>query len=236
MKKGPLPGLPEGASEGLKRLTAAPSFWMKWGNCPCRFRSSCCDFFRNGNFSALGGNQSIHADVRIISATNKDLEGKVKEGSFREDLFYRLNVVRMGIPPLRERKEDIPRLVDFFLKRYAEENGKDVKEVSREARDLLIKYDYPGNVRELENIIERAVVISRDSVITVDDLPFRSVATSQEHEYGEGTLRGAIEGLESKMIREAMEQAGFHQTRAAESLGISERMLRYKLKKYDLKR
>ncbi len=193
-------------------------------------------FLQEREFQRLGGNQSIHADVRIISATNKDLESKVKDGTFREDLFYRLNVVQMGLPPLRERKEDIPRLIDFFLKRYSEENGKDIKEVSREAKDLLIKYDYPGNVRELENIIERAVVISRDGVITVDDLPFRSSAPSQEHDYGEGTLRGAIESLESRMIREAMEQANFHQTRAAEALGISERMLRYKLKKYDLKR
>ena len=193
-------------------------------------------FLQEREFQRLGGNQYIHSDVRIISATNKELESKVKEGTFREDLFYRLNVVLMKIPPLRERKEDVPLLIDFFLKRFAQENGKDVKGISSEAKDLLVKYDYPGNVRELENIMERAVVIARESVITVDDLPFSARGeSSQEQDFGQGPLRGAMESLESRMIRDAMEQAGFHQTRAAESLGISERMLRYKLKKYDLK-
>lgn len=192
-------------------------------------------FLQEREFQRLGGNRNIHSDVRILSATNKDLEAGVKDGSFREDLFYRLNVVLMQIPPLRERKEDIPPLIDFFLERFSRENGKEVKEVSREAKDLLVKYDYPGNVRELENIMERAVVISRESVITVDDLPFGNRASSQEQDFGQGSLRGAIESLEFKMIREAMEQSGFHQTRAAEALGISERMLRYKLKKYDFK-
>jgi transcriptional regulator with PAS, ATPase and Fis domain len=192
-------------------------------------------FLQEREFQRLGGNQYLQSDVRILSATNKDLDAEVKDGSFREDLFYRLNVVLMSIPPLRERKEDIVPLIHFFLRRYTDENGKEKKEVSREAQDILIKYDYPGNVRELENIIERAVVISRESVITVDDLPFRNRVTSQENDFGQGSLRGAIESLELKMIRDAMEQVGFHQTRAAESLGISERMLRYKLKKYNLK-
>jgi transcriptional regulator with PAS, ATPase and Fis domain len=111
----------------------------------------------------VGGNQTIHSDVRIISATNRDLESKVKEGTFREDLFYRLNVVVMDIPPLRERKDDVPLLIDHFLRHFAEENSKKVTGITSEARDLLLKYDYPGNVRELENIIERAVVISRNS-------------------------------------------------------------------------
>ena len=192
-------------------------------------------FLQEREFQRLGGNQYIHADVRIIGATNKDLETKVKEGTFRDDLFYRLNVVLMNIPPLRERKEDIPVLIDYFLQRFTQENGKGIEGVSHEAQDLLVKYDFPGNVRELENIIERAVVISRNSVITVDDLPFKSRPAAQDQEMGEGSLRGAIEGLEAKMIREAMEQTGYHQTRAADLLGISERMLRYKLKKYDLK-
>ena len=131
-------------------------------------------FLQEREFQRVGGNQTIHSDVRIISATNRDLEARVKEGLFREDLFYRLNVVTMAIPPLTERKEDIHALIDHFLKRYADENGKDMEGISSEAQDLLLKYDYPGNVRELENIIERAVVICRDSVISVEDLPFRA--------------------------------------------------------------
>jgi len=194
-------------------------------------------FLQEREFQRVGGNQTIHSDVRIISATNSDLESKVKEGTFREDLFYRLNVVVMDIPPLRERKEDVPPLIDHFLKRFAAENGRNVTGITSEARDLLLKYDYPGNVRELENIIERAVVISRNSVISVDDLPFDEdrIYPEDAGKKEEGLLRGSIEEMERKLIREAMEKSGDHQTKAAEILGISERMLRYKLKKYGLK-
>jgi two-component system NtrC family response regulator len=162
----------------------------------------------------------------------------VKEGAFREDLFYRLNVVTMSIPPLRERREDISSLIDYFLKKYAEENGREIAGLSSEAQDVLMKYDYPGNVRELENIIERAVVIAREDLISLVDLPFRDLPKAgleRREEVGEGPLRNSIEELERKLICEAMEKAGDHQTRAAEFLGISERMLRYKLKKYGLK-
>ena len=194
-------------------------------------------FLQEHEFQRLGGNQTLRTDVRVISATNRNLEQRVKEGAFREDLFYRLNVVLMSIPPLRERKEDIPILIDHFLKRYAEENGKEIAGLSSEAQDVLLKYDYPGNVRELENIIERAVVIAREAVISVEDLPFRDsmeeAASARKAE--EGFLRGSIEELERNLIVEAMEKAGDHQSRAAELLGISERMLRYKLKKYGLK-
>ena len=193
-------------------------------------------FLQEHEFQRLGGNQTLRSDVRVISATNRNLEQRVKEGAFREDLFYRLNVVMMSIPPLRERKEDIPPLIDHFLKRYAEENGRAIAGISREAQDILLKYDYPGNVRELENIIERAVVIAREEVISVEDLPFHEMEDRVEgRNAGEGLLRGSIEELERKLIVDAMEKADDHQTRAAELLGISERMLRYKLKKYGLK-
>ncbi|MCX7635577.1 MAG: sigma-54 dependent transcriptional regulator [Syntrophales bacterium] len=194
-------------------------------------------FLQEREFQRVGGNLTLHADVRIISATNRDLEARVREGLFREDLFYRLNVVVMHVPPLRERKEDIPLLIDYFIKRFAGENNKNIVGISSEARDILIKYDYPGNVRELENIIERAVVISRDPVISIEDLPFGEelLYPAEPERRAEGTLRGSVEELERAMIVEAMEKSGYHQTRAAEMLGISERMLRYKLKKYGLK-
>jgi two-component system NtrC family response regulator len=194
-------------------------------------------FLQDREFQRVGGNQTIRSDVRIISATNRDLEARVKEGAFREDLFYRLNVVVMSMPPLRQRKEDIPLLIDHFINRYSAENGKGIAGLSREAQDLLLKYDYPGNVRELENIIERAVVIARDAVISMDDLPFgeEAVYHGEPPRKEEGLLRDSMEDLEKKLIIEAMEKTGDHQTRAAEILGISERMLRYKLKKYGLK-
>ena len=194
-------------------------------------------FLQEREFQRLGGNQTLRADVRIISATNRDLDARVKAGAFREDLYYRLKVVTIDLPPLRERKEDIPPLIDHFLRKYAKENGKVIKGISSEARDLLIKYDYPGNVRELENILERAVVIGRDEIISVEYLPFLedSLTAAEEGKKAEGLLRGTMEEMERKMIVEAMEKAGDHQTKAAEILGISERMLRYKLKKYGLK-
>jgi two-component system NtrC family response regulator len=194
-------------------------------------------FLQEHEFQRLGGNQTLRSDVRVISATNRDLEQRVRQGAFREDLYYRLNVVVMSIPPLRERKEDILPLIDHFLRRFAQENGKEIEGLSSEAQDVLLKYDYPGNVRELENIIERAVVIARESVLSIDDLPFHEAFEERNggRKADEGLLRGSLEELERRLIAEAMEKAGDHQTRAAELLGISERMLRYKLKKYGLK-
>jgi len=194
-------------------------------------------FFQEREFQRVGGNRTIHSDVRIISATNQNLEARVKEGSFREDLFYRLNVVAIAIPPLRERKEDAVPLIDHFLEHFAAENGKQIQGVSPEARDLLLKYDYPGNVRELENIIERAVVITRRSVISIDDLPFSAQLPGADRNeiWDQGTLKDSLAALERQMIRNALVKASSNQTRAADLLGISERMLRYKLKKYGFK-
>jgi len=193
---------------------------------------------QEGEFQRVGGNQTLKADVRVISATNQDLGSKVKNGAFREDLYYRLNVVPIKIPPLRDRREDIPRLVENFMARFSKENRKSISGVSREAMDQLVKYDYPGNIRELENIVERAVVISRGPTLTVGDLPFggrKPDDDNEETEGGGGALREALETLERRMVQKAMEEAGGNQSRAADSLGLSERMLRYKLKKYRLK-
>jgi DNA-binding NtrC family response regulator len=193
---------------------------------------------QEGEFQRVGGNQSLRADVRVISATHQDLESRVKESVFRQDLYYRLNVVPIKILPLRERRKDIPPLVEHFVKRFSKENRKPIEGVSREAMDQLIKYDYPGNIRELENILERAVVISRGTTLTAGDLPFGGLKPDEdiaEAGGGGGALREALEALERRMVQKAMEESGGNQSRAAESLGLSERMLRYKLKKYRLK-
>jgi two-component system NtrC family response regulator len=193
---------------------------------------------QEGEFQRVGGNQTLKVDVRVISATNQELESRVKGGLFREDLYYRLNVVPIKIPPLRERREDIAPLVEHFVKRFSKENRKPIAGVSREAMDQLVKYDYPGNIRELENILERAVVISRGTTLTAADLPFgglKSDEDDQEAEGGAGALREALETLERRMVQKALEESGGNQSRAAAALGLSERMLRYKLKKYRLK-
>ncbi|MBW2000295.1 MAG: sigma-54-dependent Fis family transcriptional regulator, partial [Deltaproteobacteria bacterium] len=197
-------------------------------------------FLQEREFQRLGGNQTVYSDVRIISATNRDLEERVRQGLFRDDLYYRLNVVSIEIPPLRERKEDIPSLIDHFLKKFAHELGDQPPRLSMESRDMLLKYDYPGNVRELENIIERAVVIRRGDIITKSDLPFSTSFQDQAPEREPGhtpwkPLKKSVEELEKDMIQRALEATSNHQTRAAEMLGISERMLRYKLKKYGLR-
>jgi two-component system NtrC family response regulator len=193
-------------------------------------------FLQEREISRLGSNINIAVDVRIISATNRDLEAQVKEGSFREDLFYRLKVVAMSLPPLRERKEDLPALLDHFMDKFARENGKNIQGMTAEARDLLLKYDYPGNVRELVNIMERAVVIARDDYVTVSDLPFKSDSFAESSSKRlSGSLRDSLEELEKHLISEAITKAADNQSKAAEILGMSERMLRYKLKKYDLK-
>ena len=194
-------------------------------------------FLQEREFQRIGGNRTFQSDVRIISATNRNLEERMKEGEFREDLFYRLNVVGITIPPLRERKEDLIPLMDHFLKRFSAENNRKIKGVSSKARDLLMKYNYPGNIRELENILERAVVIARGDYIETADLPFSAVEGngSGNRNWKRGTLKDAMAFLEQEMVRESMAETGNHQTRAARILGISERMLRYKLKKYGLK-
>ncbi|HBF43754.1 MAG TPA: two-component system response regulator [Desulfobacteraceae bacterium] len=194
-------------------------------------------FLQEREFQRIGGNRTITSDVRIISATNQDLEKKLKEGNFREDLFYRLNVVAITVPPLRERKEDLPPLIEHFLRHFATENVKKIQGISTEARDLLLKYEYPGNIRELENIIERAVVITRGDVISNSDLPFfgAHLPPDKNEKNIPKTLKETVEALERSMIEGAIKETKNHQTRAASLLGISERMLRYKLKKYGLK-
>jgi len=143
----------------------------------------------------------------------------------------------MKIPPLRERREDIPVLVDHFTKHFATENRKRLEGITRNAKDLLLKYDYPGNVRELGNIMERAVVITRGPVISTEDLPFKAEDQIffKDPNGKKGTLKETLENLERRLVQEAVDAAEGHQTRAAETLGLSERMLRYKLKKYRVK-
>ena len=187
----------------------------------------------------IGGNETIRVDVRLIAATNRDLEQSMKKGTFREDLYYRLNVVSVTIPPLRERKEDIPALMEHFLTKYSRENNKTITGVTAETRDLLMRYPYPGNVRELENIIERAVVLAKGEIITTTDIPLHLKTTESEEKIcvakRDGSLNETLETLERGIIIAALKETGGVQTRAAEKLGISERVLRYKLTKYKIR-
>ncbi len=186
----------------------------------------------------VGSSHPLPTNVRIVAATNRDLEAMVREGKFREDLFYRLNVVAIRIPPLRERREDIPPLIDAFIERFASENSKKITGISREAMDLLMKHSYPGNVRELENIMQQSIVLCRGEMLVSEDLPLRVHEPFSEKislMEMEGTFTEKVEAFEKSLILAALQSAGNVQTRASEQLGIGERHLRYKLKKYGLK-
>ncbi len=191
---------------------------------------------QNKEFQRLGSNLPLKTDVRVIAATHRDLEEAMKSGDFREDLYYRLNVISIHLPPLRERREDIPLLIEYFLKKYSAENRKTISDISKEARAILLRYPFPGNVRELENIIERAVVLCRDEMVTTLDLPFhlREERSERERMFSEKgkSLPESLEEIERDLILKALRQHRGVQTKAAESLGISERVLRYKIKKY----
>ena len=187
----------------------------------------------------VGGNQPIKIDVRLIAATHRPLEQMIKEGTLREDLYFRLNVVAINIPPLRERRDDIPLLMDRFLIRFSEENARGKMQFSKEAYDLMMKYDYPGNIRELENIVEQAVVLARETVIATTDLPSTIRQLPQENKPAFPTLRGSfaeqVAAFEQELIRQALAQTDGVQRRAADLLGMTERHLRYKLQKYEMK-
>lgn len=192
-----------------------------------------------GRIERLGGSESLDLDVRIVAATNRNLEDMIREGTFREDLYYRLNVVPIIIPPLRQRRADIAPLAQAFVEKYARANNKHVTALSREAMDALVQYSYPGNVRELENIVQRAVVLARDEILRVADLPGHVVTPGtvprRDTDAEPRDLAEAVNELERAMISEALQRSGGNQVRAAEMLAISERTLRYKMQKLGLK-
>lgn len=219
------------------------------GDIPATTQIKLLRVLQEKEFERLGGTQTIRVDIRLITATNKNLEQDVQAGTFRQDLYYRLNVIPIFLPSLRERKEDIPLLVDHFLSKSNDENGKNVKYVSDEAMKYLMEYSWPGNVRELENAIERAVVLCKSDILSPDLFPipgtkthpvltgmkppepFKDIETLEK----ESSLTDAVSELEKKLIIKAMDQTKGNQRMAAKVLGITDRILGYKLKSYGLK-
>ena len=204
------------------------------GDLPAHLQAKLLRVLQEKEFERVGSNRAITSDVRIITATHRDLEQLMRDGSFREDLYYRLNVVTIILPPVRDRRQDLPALIDHFLRKFAEKNGKSIQGFSREARDALLRYDYPGNVRELENLVERAIVLTRDDVVGLGELPL-TIKETRVTTDGQTNLSAVVEGIERRMIVDALGAAGGVQTKAADSLGISERALRYKLRKYGIR-
>ena len=199
------------------------------GELPLSLQPKLLRVLQENKITRVGGEEDLEVDVRVIAATNRDLKKMVQEGSFREDLYYRVNAFELEIPPLRNRREDIPGLLDLFVERYSEQP----RELLHETRDILIKYPYPGNVRELEHIVQRLVTFTRAAVVMPADLPaeirhYQAVAS--------GTLEERLALAEREMILNALDKVDWVQTRAAETLGISERVLRYKMDKHGIRR
>ncbi len=186
-------------------------------------------------FTRVGGTRTIRVDVRLIAATNKNLDQALKQGSLREDLYYRINVVPIHLPPLRERKEDLPLLVNHFLAKKVEEEGHSSKQISPEAMTLMMNYDWPGNVRELQNIIEQMVTLCPNSTILSEDLPdhfrkqLKSMTLKEQALSGKISFERAVAEFERDIILEALKKTRYVQTHAADLLGISRRILKYKM-------
>ncbi len=194
-------------------------------------------FLEEREFNRVGGSKTIKVDVRLITATNKDLNQLIKKGAFREDLYYRINVVPIVIPPLRERKEDIPLLVEYFISKFSAENSKDVKGITKEALDMMMQYEWPGNVRELENLVERVIALTSNEHIRMDELPLSFKNVPKINELKDSILNRKVsflqaeEEFEKEVILDALKKTNYIQSRAAEILGISRRILKYKMDK-----
>ncbi|MDO8427097.1 MAG: sigma-54 dependent transcriptional regulator [Deltaproteobacteria bacterium] len=232
-------GLAEQADEGTLFLDEMTEL-------PLHLQVKLLRFIQERSFRRVGANADISVDIRLIAASNRDIEAEVKAGRFREDLFYRLNVIRIDLPPLRERKEDIPALSRYFMEKYSKELGKNIGRISEEAMRLLAGYDYSGNVRELENIIERAVTLEPSGSITPESLPEHlrqraqakgGVRLSKDPGIvpdGGVDLEKTVEEFEKTIIMDALKKTGGVKKKAAELLGLSFRSMRYKLSKYDI--
>ena len=215
------------------------------GEMPHPLQAKLLRVLQERSFERVGGNRSLNVDVRILAATNKDLRDEVDKGEFREDLFYRLNVIHIHMPPLRERVDDIPRLVTYFIEKNSTQLGRQL-EISPESLRLLVTLPWEGNVRELENTIERAAILCNNNRIEPEDVQPDSTELGTKHEWSLGLdinqfipdnlgLSDVLNGIEEKLVRKALEEAKFVQARAAEKLGITKSLLQYKMKKYKLK-
>jgi two-component system response regulator AtoC len=199
------------------------------GEMPIGLQPKLLRFLDTGEFRRVGGNKTLHVDVRMIAATNKDLAEMIKTGRFREDLYYRLNVINITIPPLRERKEDIVGLSRFFLEKYAKKLSKTITDFTQEALEILAAYRWPGNVRELENVVERAVILCESDTIGAEDLSISSYTAVENV-----SINPSLEEMEKTYILRVLKEAGNNQSRASQLLGIDRKTLYLKLKKYGI--
>ena len=216
------------------------------GEMPLALQVKILRVIQEKSFERVGGNKTIKVDVRIVTATNKDLKEEVDQGTFREDLYYRLNVVHLMLPPLRERQDDIPLLAEHFVRKYAAQSGRSDLSLAPATVRFLASLPWDGNVRELENTIERATVLCPGSIIEPEDVqPISSISTEHREAAvnvnlaqlpAEAKLTDVLNDIEEKMLKRALEETNFVQTQAAKRLGITKSLLQYKMKKFQIKR
>ena len=208
-------------------------FFDEIGNIGINIQTKLLRVIQEREITKVGSSQVIKVDVRIVAATNMDLQKCIKDGTFREDLFYRLSVVPISLPPLRQRKDDIPFLANYFLKKYNKKRKKNITAISNRAMKALLEYDWPGNVRELENAIERAVVLAEDEVVRSSDLLYYGLSVEEPVKTDSGTSQRLVD-VEKEHIARTLKMFDGHKGKTAERLGIDRKTLRLKLKKYGI--
>jgi len=234
-KKGAFTGAVADKKGLIELANGGTLFLDEIGDLPLGLQAKLLKFLETYEFIPLGDVQKKKVDIRLISATNKNLEKLIEEGKFREDLYYRLSVIEIKIPPLRERKEDIPVLVYYFLEQASKQHNKKIKGITNEALSYLLNYDWPGNIRELRNVIERAVILARDEYILPHDLPEKIIKSSPSPEIGVGkSLKEAIEEYEKTIILNTLKFCNYDKERAAKILDIDLATLYRKLKKFGI--
>jgi DNA-binding NtrC family response regulator len=231
-EKGAFTGAHERKPGQIELADSGTIFLDEVGELPIAVQKKFLRFLQEREFLRVGGSSRIKVDVRIIAATNRDIEAEVKRGNFREDLFFRLNVVRLTIPPLRDRKDDIPMLAAHFLSKYAAANSKTITTIEGEVIEAFLRYGWPGNVRELENAVERAVVLCPANTITMTYLPRAIRDLQAPPSTGSDGLN--LADTEKRLLMRALEKTSWNQTKAAEVLGISRKQLRTKMKNHGL--
>lgn len=237
-EKGAFTGASEKKKGKFELANGGTLFFDEIGDMPVSLQAKLLRVIEEGSVYPLGGKEPVKIDVRCIYATSKNLKELIKNEKFREDLFYRINVIPIVIPPLRERKDDIPPLIDHFLKIFSEKYGKKNITMSSSAYEVLLRYDYPGNVRELKHVIERAVLLSKDGVIDIKHLPeeFYKVESFQKQCFsGNLSLKECLENFEKSIILRALQECGWKKSEAAKKLGISRKALWEKIKLYRIK-
>ncbi len=230
----------------FERAHEGTIFLDEIGDMPAATQATLLRILETGQFTRVGGEEVVKVDVRVVAATNRDLDKGMEDGTFRSDLYFRLNVVAIQLPPLRERSEDLPQLIRHFLEQKSREAGVSLRQFNQEALDRMIGYHWPGNVRELENTVERALVLSDHETLDLDDLPLKVAAAqamptspleiplSSNGGSQAGTLNDQVAALERRLIIAALVAADYNQTKAAEALGTTRRILKYKMDKLDI--